>query len=228
MSRQTRADGQPRNQWFLWMARRSRMDGKHEQELVEERRADELSHAEKRAQYAAGEREFARKLRGVGNEALARHYETRADELERPIVYPWPGGTSRMLAEVVATALWPDAPVADAPDAALHGILDHVAKYKPQLIHTARATLLDNGFTEAYAARMEDAQRKSKEQTDAFHAENEAKRVTVNHGARTDNAAPDPFDPLTNGVGEYASPHATAGAGELGHPAPGRKKKKAR
>lgn len=202
MNRQTRADGKPRNAWWLWMARRARMDGKSDQELEAEKAADELTHDEVRAARAAEERDFAKKLRANGNEAMARQYEARADELEKPLVYPWPPGTSRALAEIVALKIWADAPVADAPDAALHGIYEHVWKHRPHMVYDARAELLDNGASAAHAAKLEKRLAASKAATERVHAEIAAGRIDT--AAAPD---PDPFDPARNGVGEYASAH---------------------
>lgn len=204
-ARQTRADGKPRNQWALWMARRARMDGKSEQELAWEQRADELSHDEQRAQQAAKERENARKWRAAGgDEAWARQYEVRADALEQPAVYPWPGGTSRALAERVALQLWPDMPVADAPDAALHGILSWCMEHDVQRVYQARNELLDGGFAAREAAKA---------------AEGVAKTNAAD-AARVD------AEPPTNGASEWASPHAQAGIEGWASPPPGTRKKR--
>jgi hypothetical protein len=198
VSRQLRQDGKPRNQWALWMARRARASGKADQELVYEMRADELSDAELALLEAAKAREFARKWRAAGgNETLACEYETRADELEKVTLYPWPGGTSRALAETLTLLVWPDCPVSDAPDAALHGILSWCMEQRPQLVYTARAKLADNGY---------DAERNARVQKIVEKTAAEVERAMA--AARAD-AERDPFDPLTNGAGEFASPDPT-------------------
>lgn len=209
MSRAVRIDGKPRNQWALWQARRARADGNAAQELAYEQRADELSYDEQRALQAQKEREFAKQWRAAGgDEAFARQAEARADELDRPTVYPWPAGTSRALAEAVALLIWPDMPVADAPDAALHGILDYTAKNNPQLVYQARAALMDNGQSAEYAAR----QKKIAEQVDR----------SVKKAAETAAAAArgdgDRDSPVSMGVGEFASPHAARADGEEAGP----------